>query len=148
MTRHEHDATERRRIAPLSELDGWELKDGEPDVRGWEVVTDRGARVGEVHELLADPSARRVRYLEVELDGNEGIDRRVAFPIGTARIEEDGRRVRLGASEMPASELPRYGGGVPDRSYEQRVASCYGCDERSVERYEHPAFDDRAFYRR
>ena len=149
MTNRETNANDERRIARLSDLSDWELKDGEPDVRGWEVVTDRGQHVGEVHELLADPSARRVRYLEVEVDTREGgLERSIAFPIGSARIEEDSRRVRLAATQTPSADLPRYGGGIPDHSYEQRVASCFGCDAKGADRYDHPLYDDRAFYRR
>lgn len=142
-------ARDERRIAPLNDLGDWELKDGEPDVRGWDVVSDTGARLGEVSELLAEPAARRVRYLDVELERpGDATDRHVALPIGTARIDEDARRVTLQSQTTRFDELPRYRGGAPERAYETRVASCFGCDERGLAGYEHPAYDDQAFYRR
>ena len=151
MTRSERttESTDRR-VAPLRDLSDWELKDGEPDVRGWEVVSDNGARLGEVHELLAEPAARRVRYLDVEVEpAGTGADVHVAIPIGAARIAEDARRVRIASSSTtPTRTLPRYAGGTPDREYETRVARCFGCDERSLDRFEHPAYDDQEFYRR
>lgn len=153
MTRHENTAGtagEERRVAPLGDLDDWELKDGEPDVRGWDVVTDTGARVGDVNELLADPAARRVRYLDIEVEGiGDASERHIAFPIGAARIDEGAKQVRLGASaQPPMADLPRYPGGAPDRAYESRVARCFGCDEDRLQRYEHPVYDDKAFYTR
>ena len=40
------------RIAPLGELDDFKVADGDPDIRGWDVTTQDGRRVGEVDELL------------------------------------------------------------------------------------------------
>jgi hypothetical protein len=42
---------------------GWEVAEGEQDVRGWSVVTADQRRIGEVDDLLADPVAQKVRYL-------------------------------------------------------------------------------------
>lgn len=152
MTRNDQSAGttgEERRVAPLGELDDWELKDGEPDVRGWDVVTETGTRVGDVHELLAEPAARRVRYLDVEVDAiGDAAERHVAFPIGAARIDEDARRVTLAPAQPGLADLPRYRGGAPDRAYESRVARCFGCDEDRLQRYEHPVYDEKAFYPR
>ena len=151
MTRNDTTNSDRGepRIARLSDLSDWELKDDQPDVRGWNVVGADGTRVGDVHELLADPSARRVRYLDIEVaDGDASVDRHVAVPIGAARIDENAKNVTISAAGTGIHELPRYSGGAPDRAYESRVASCYGCDETGLRTYEHPAFDDREFYRR
>lgn len=47
---------------------GYKVADGDPDVRGWAVIGNDGRRIGEVDDLLVDPAAMRVRYLEVRLD--------------------------------------------------------------------------------
>ncbi|HYG63421.1 MAG TPA: PRC-barrel domain-containing protein [Thermoanaerobaculia bacterium] len=55
-------------LARLRDLRDLEVADDQPDVRGWPVHTSDGHRVGEVHDLLVDTSALRVRYLDVEID--------------------------------------------------------------------------------
>ena len=78
---------------------GWEVAQGDSDVRGWDVVTSDERRVGEVDDLLADPAAMKVRYLTVELDkdvvGAAGTQRTIRIPIGRARLQEDERKVVL-----------------------------------------------------
>lgn len=105
---HDRDASRRGdeapRVAPLGDLDDFQVADGCPDVRGWDVVAADGRKVGTVHELIADTGAMRVRYLDVKLDksaaGPEG-DRDVLVPIGTARLDQDDDRVMLD-SDLPA----------------------------------------------
>jgi uncharacterized protein (TIGR02271 family) len=79
--------------------DEWAVADGEPDVRGWDVVTSDQRKIGEVDDLLADPSAMKVRFLEIELDAEAAIggnrDRTVRVPISRARIHEADRKVVL-----------------------------------------------------
>lgn len=77
----------RRRLLPLGEAGTLRVADDMPDVRGWEVVAADGAAVGRVTELLVDPAAGRVRYLEITTDGPEG-SRRVHLPIGLARMDQ------------------------------------------------------------
>ena len=55
------------RIAPLGELDDFEVAQGYPDVRGWKVLSSDGKEVGVVHELLIDVDNLRTRYLDVRL---------------------------------------------------------------------------------
>jgi len=55
-------------IAPLKELKDYKVASDDPDVRGWQVVGRDGRAIGEVHDLLVDTAAMRVRYLDVELD--------------------------------------------------------------------------------
>ncbi len=56
----------------LTELSGsdYQIVEGEPDIRGWEVKSESGAYIGEVDELLFDPQAT-VSYLVVHLDDND-----------------------------------------------------------------------------
>jgi uncharacterized protein (TIGR02271 family) len=79
---------------------GWEVAEGEPDVRGWKVVTAARQRIGEVDDLLADPSAQKVRFITVELDrdvaGNR--ERTIRVPIDRARIHEEQKEVVIDAA--------------------------------------------------
>jgi hypothetical protein len=54
--------------APLRSLPQEHLAAGDPDVRGWQVVSDDGQPIGQVDDLLVDAAAHRVRYLSVSLD--------------------------------------------------------------------------------
>ena len=77
---------------------GWEVAEGEQDVRGWTVVTADQRKIGEVDDLLADPVAMKVRYLTVEVDaaarGSQS-DRTIRVPIERARLHEAERQVVL-----------------------------------------------------
>jgi stress response protein YsnF len=78
----------------LVELGGsnYEIVDGEPNIKGWDVKNELGELIGEVDELLFDPQSRQVRYLVVELDQKLGLDddKKVLVPIGIAELYKDG----------------------------------------------------------
>ena len=84
------------RLAQLDELDDYEVADGYPDPRGWDVKARDGRKVGEVKHLLVDRQALRVAYLEVELerelspDGYRGRDRErlVHVPVESAQLAD------------------------------------------------------------
>ena len=50
----------------LSDAD-YEVAAGECDVRGWNVVAANDEKVGTVVELIVDPAAGKLRYLEVNI---------------------------------------------------------------------------------
>ena len=66
----------------------YEIVDGEPNIKGWDVKNEQGQKIGEVNELLFDTQARKVRYLIVDLDDNELNldDKKVLIPIGVAEL--------------------------------------------------------------
>lgn len=101
------------RVVPLGQLDDFKVADGDPDVRGWEVLASDGRKIGEVDELLVDTAAMKVRYLDVDVEAGTGggHDRHVLIPIGYARLDGDHDRVML--DSVASSEL----GGIP--SYDQ-----------------------------
>lgn len=84
---------------------GYKVAEGDPDVRGWDVMDRDGGRIGEVDDLLIDTRAMKVRYLEVRLDqrlvhGEED---------GTARGTETVNAVRpVGTPIHPDTE------GIPE----------------------------------
>ncbi len=55
-------------LQPFSRLHGYEIAEGDPDVRGWIVLGADGKAAGEVSDLLVDVEAGRVRYLDVRID--------------------------------------------------------------------------------
>ena len=57
-------------LRPFSRLHGYQIAEGDPDVRGWIVLGADGKAVGEVADLLVDVEAGRVRYLSVRIDSD------------------------------------------------------------------------------
>lgn len=137
-------------IVPLDELDDFEVADGDPDVRGWQVMDAKGGRLGRVDQLLVDTAARKVRYLSVDV--NTGLtgadsDRRVLIPIGRARLHESDNTVHVDApAGVNVARLPAYARGPITREYETAVCQPFGHDAVGANFYEHEAFDVDRFY--
>lgn len=144
------------RIVPLDELDDFEVAEGDPDVRGWEVLAADGRKIGEVDELLVDVSAMKVRYLDVDLEedvGGEASDRHILIPIGYARLDEEDDRIFV--DSLNTTML----GGIPDythepltRDYETRLRTHYDTGftgtaaATGADFYEHDIYDQNRFY--
>ncbi|HEV2736350.1 MAG TPA: DUF2382 domain-containing protein [Longimicrobiaceae bacterium] len=118
------------RVVPLDQLDDFKVADGDPDVRGWEVVASDGRKIGEVDQLLVDTAAMKVRYLDVDVDNDlvagssDTSDRHVLIPIGYARLDEESDRVivdQLASSDIVG--LPEYTHGPITRDFESSVRS-------------------------
>ena len=114
------------RVVPLNSLDGWKVADGDPDIRGWEVVASDGQRVGKVDDLLVDTTANKVRYVDVDMTDDK---RHVTIPVGYARLDRDDNRVmvdNLGTEQLRG--LPAYTHGTITRDYEEQVARAVRTD--------------------
>lgn len=86
------------RVAPLSALDDYEVADGYPEIRGWDVRDADDRSIGRVHDLLVDVAALRVRYLDVELTprfATTEAERRVLIPVERADLDGTGDVVVL-----------------------------------------------------
>ena len=80
-----------------------------PDVRGWDVRTDAGERLGRVSDAILE-NGTRVRWLEVEAGGFFN-PRRVLLPLEHALPDESHRVVRLrGIGRQQFKNLPEYDG--------------------------------------
>ena len=136
------------RLTRLEELKGFQVAEGDHDIRGWEVRTPDDRKIGKVEELIVDPAERRVRYMEVKVDGKMlGVDddRHILVPIGTARLREDGHDVLI--ERLPAQGLagaPPYKRGVITRDYETSLREYYGATAASVpaDYYRDQIYDD------
>ncbi|HEU4457114.1 MAG TPA: DUF2382 domain-containing protein [Longimicrobium sp.] len=111
------------RVVPMRQLDDFKVAEGDPDVRGWEVMSADGRRIGQVEELMVDTEAMKVRYLDVEVEqGMVAEGGHVLVPIGYARLERDDRRVmvdNLQSSQL--STMPVYDRSPVTRDFEDRV---------------------------
>jgi len=97
----------------LQELSGsdFEIADGQPNIKGWDVKDENGKKIGEVDELLFDPQARKVRYIVLDLEGNvfDLEDRNVLVPIGIAQLhEKDDEVILAGVTADQLKALPVY----------------------------------------
>lgn len=124
-TRNTPDDTPR--VAPLSDLGDFQIAEGFPDPRGWDVITSDGMKAGNVHDLIVDTGTMRTRYLDVRLDtdlADEGDDRDVLIPVGAAKLDDPDDRVLLGnMTTAQLAALPGYGHGAITREYENSVLS-------------------------
>ena len=157
-------------LARLEDLDDVKVADGYNDVRGWDVRSADGQKVGEVKHLIADPAAMRVRYLEVELDdsvraGATSNDRRALLPIGAVRLDDDRDDVIVDSlASAQFGGLPTYAEGTPiSRGYETSLrerftaggaaaagaaglaAASTGASRSSDDFYEHDAYNEDRF---
>jgi sporulation protein YlmC with PRC-barrel domain len=139
------------RLARLDELKGFQVAEGDHDIRGWEVRTPDGNKIGKVEQLIVDPAERRVRYMEVKVDRKAlGIDddRHILVPIGAARLKEDGNDVLI--ERLPARGLagaPPYKRGPITREYETSLREYYGATAApsSGDYYKDDLYDDSRF---
>lgn len=90
-------ARERERLVPLGEMRGWNVLDGEADIRSWEVKTLSGKVLGSVRELLVDAKAGEVVMLDVDLAGT---DRHAYVPIRLVEIDRTRRLVRADSGDL------------------------------------------------
>jgi sporulation protein YlmC with PRC-barrel domain len=123
------DNMKHRRLQELKRSD-FDIVDGEPDIRGWDVKTAEGRKIGEVEELIVDAQKKKVRYLVVELDDDEldiDDDREVLIPIGLAQLHKDDDDVILpNVHAEQLRSLPEYNEDRLDDSVERQICSILG----------------------
>jgi hypothetical protein len=155
---------------------GFEVKDGQPNITGWDIVTRSGKKAGVVDDLLFDPDLGKVRYIIADLDKNEldlDEDRKVLIPIGIAElyVKSKKRKRRLDpalhaydpaehgnivyiptVSAQQLDALPLYEHGRLSRHTELAIRKTLeptDRDERDEDAfYRHPHFNEDSFYDR
>ena len=73
----------------LVELSGsnYEIADGEPDIKGWEVKTNQHEKIGKVDDMLFDNSTKSVKYIIVDVDNElELSSKKVLIPIASVEL--------------------------------------------------------------
>lgn len=142
------------RLASLALLD---VGRGEPDVRGWPIVTNDGHRVGRVRDLLVELATRRVRYLDVALDlalADGRPDLRVAIPIGCARAGTRRNQVNVRCvTREQFRHAPRHSAELLTLDDEIVLRRFFTSGPRmlvvaadGVDFYAGPDFDERSFW--
>lgn len=94
-------ARDGERLVPLKDMGSWDVAEGEPDIRGWEVRTVGGRELGKVKELLVDPDAGEVVMLDVDLTGS---DQHAQVPLRIVEIDRPRRVVRMDSADLTPAE--------------------------------------------
>ena len=139
-------------LARLAKLDDYRIADGEPDIRGWDVITADGWKLGEVDDLVVDLRAMRVRYIVVKISKDLLIadaDRRVFLPLGTARLDDE--RDDVVVERVPIDGFAGFLTQRADftRDDERAWRRAYGFEESgaaNADLYQHALYDDRRFW--
>lgn len=109
----------------LSDLPDFEVADGHPDVRGWAVRGATGTALGTVQELLVDPEARQVRYLDAQLTVPE--PKRVLLPLRLASLDPETTSVFVPAlTDAAAAAYPAYAEELLSPAYAQAMHQALG----------------------
>jgi sporulation protein YlmC with PRC-barrel domain len=117
------------KVVPLREAREFRLPKTAPNVRGWTVFGEDNERLGEVAEMLVDPVAMKVAYLDVDVADDLFLlreDRHVIIPMEAVELRERGEDVWIhGLTARRAAELPAYTGGALDPLVEMRVREAF-----------------------
>jgi sporulation protein YlmC with PRC-barrel domain len=84
-------------LVPLREMQDVRVVEGDADVRGWEVCTINGAKVGVVDDLLVDRAHGEVVMLDVDLAGS---NRHTLAPIRAVQIDRVRRIVLIDSADL------------------------------------------------
>lgn len=114
----------------LEELSGsdFEIADGQPNIKGWDVKNDLGQVIGDVEELLINPQTQKVRYMVVDTDANDLrlAARKILIPIGVAELHEDDDYVVVPQVTVSHIEtLPDYERGALNAEHETYIRSTF-----------------------
>lgn len=150
------DRRRARQLAALGELRRLRIAAGDPDVRGWSVVTAHGERIGRVQELLVDPEALEVVMLDVELAptrlraGDE--ERHTLAPIRAAELDRTLERVILDVSDVrTVDDMPALArrGAISDADvdeFDRRYRRAWGTRGRGVHGYRYRRTDEEELH--
>lgn len=128
-------------LLPLSEVSGYAVAKGEPDIRGWPVLGAAGGELGRVADLVVDLAHEKVRYAVLEWQPD---DRRVLLPVGYLVLHPAREQVTAPAlSDEDVASLPSYAGGAVERTDEETVRAILIQQLKGRRRYLAPDFDVR-----
>jgi photosynthetic reaction center H subunit len=119
----------------MRDLPAFEMATGDPDPRGWAVRGRDGQVFGTVRELLVDPEAQLVRYLDVQLeDGLPGVPRpaphtetRILLPLAAVNLDAEGSSVFVTAlSRDTVSTYPPFVDFILPTEFEEAMQRALG----------------------
>jgi photosynthetic reaction center H subunit len=144
----------KKNLFRLHEMHGYEIQGVDPDIRNWEVVSRDGKKIGKVYELIVDPKAKKIRYVEIasEIDrGTADEDQHILLPVGLTSLDEDSDKVTVRVDYSELSRYPLYRGGEISRTYEDTLRNSIRMDSLTSrdpddEYYNNEYYNDQGFY--
>lgn len=126
-----HDEQYSSQFLRMSDAGRFQVSDEDPDPRGWSVVSTDGKAIGEVRDLIVDPSAMKVRYFDIEVNNSWRLDDpHVVVDANSVDLLEQERRVVLqGMGTEGLSSLPRTSSMVSGHSEMAGVAHDRGVED-------------------
>lgn len=119
----------------LRDIDDLQVADGYPDIRGWDVQTRDGQKLGKVDDLVVSASEMRARYLDVDVK-DQG---HALVPIGSAQLDDEHDVVIVsGINATDFDAYPRYMSGNASGT----STNMQGAD------YDDDRFDDQRLFAR
>lgn len=150
----------------LQELRGsdYEVAEGQPDIRGWDVRDEQGRLIGKVDELIFDSRENKVRYMVINVRDSDELElekRTVLVPIGLALLEPKHDDVILQqVTPFQLRALPRYNREDLGTKAEKAISTVFGrtdmerfsgtSDEADLQPgfYHHDYFNDKKMFRK
>jgi sporulation protein YlmC with PRC-barrel domain len=120
-------------LASIDDLKKFRVAKGDPDPRGWSVVVGDGTKVGKVHDLLVDASARKVVYLDCAIDGKaldlNDRDRHILVPVDRVGLNRDDKQVIVASiTAADVRRMPPFTGLSIAGDYEDSIRGVYERD--------------------
>ena len=109
-------ATERPNdLRRLSDMPDWQVVEGEPDVRGWPLVSQNGDQIGRIDDLMVSEEAGAAVMVLSSFGGQWGMDTaRTLLPIDWLELELDRNQAVFLGGDDDLKNAPRYGGDERD----------------------------------
>ena len=149
MYKEDHEYS--KKLYRLSELSEFKVAKGDEDIRGWDVVTADNEVIGKVDELIVDPTARKVRYIDVDVNEEyTGPSKKghILIPIGAAALDSKKDIVYAGTVQtVTLLKYPRLEGEI-NREYETSVRDLLGdkSEYREDQFYEGELYNEKSFF--
>lgn len=108
----------------LSSLSSVEISEFEPDIRSWNVLGEKGFRLGFVSDLWIDPDDLGIRYLEVDTEDED--HKKILLPVGMIALNKKEKfvvAVDIRKTDLP--KIPGFTGDSVSRDYEVNLRKTY-----------------------
>lgn len=103
-------------LTRLEDLDDWQVAEGEPDPRGYDLIGRDGEKIGSIENLLASPSTQRAHFAIVDTGGWFS-GKRFAIPLNCIQFDMDENRAYAPLTRVQFEQAPEYRDG--SRAFDQ-----------------------------
>jgi uncharacterized protein (TIGR02271 family) len=100
-------------LTRLENLDDWEIAEGEPDPRGYDLIDRDGEKIGTIENLLASPTTQKAHFAIVDT-GGWFQNKRFTVPLEELDFDADASRAYFAHTRAEFKEAPEYYEGFRD----------------------------------